>query len=199
MLVCPKCKEAKREEDIIRKYLHPYCKTCFDKNKIHLVRLTQISTKSPNVSVESVGLDWQLDSIRGRALEIMKKNDSALNSDEQLFLLYLEEYRNQLIIRKPTDNEISGLLVDLLMGEYHEGYRKESIDRVLEFIEKLKVNSSNLTSFQTLRLARQELKRESKRKGMLQLFDPAVEEIRAERGEIIKERYRREKEGEYLL
>lgn len=182
---CKDCNEFKKEEDRLEKYLSWYCKTCYEK-KEKLIRLSKLSVHSPNVSVEAVGLDWQLDSIRGRALEIMKKNSITLNSDEALFLFYLEEFESRIIIRKPTKEEIYKVINNI----YETPSQGENVLRA--FFRMLRIDHTQLTSFQTIRLARQELKREAKRKGMIQLFDPVVEEMRKEREETIKERYIRE-------
>jgi anaerobic selenocysteine-containing dehydrogenase len=190
MLWCKNCK-TEITRAIKERGKHKYCLWCYDKTG----RYYLLTENNPQVkpSVEMVGLNWDIDSKRGKALEIIKENDVALNSDEALFLLYLEKYEKQMIIRKPTEQEMKDF-VDNITNAHEWGSEILSFDSfrniIEKFIHKLKIPHTDLTSFQTLRLARQELKREAKRKGLMSIFNPVVEKMREERAEQVKERYR---------
>ena len=184
MLWCKNCKTL-IDKAIKERGGHKYCLWCYDKHGRYYV-LTE-SKPEDKPSVEMVGLNWDVDSKRGKALEIMKENDVALNSDEALFLLYLEKYEKQLIIRKPVKEEVEVFIYDLLR---RDKWNVEELGfRIINFINSLKVPHTELTSFQTLRLARQELKREAKKKGQMGIFNPVVEQIRTDRAEQVKEIY----------
>lgn len=186
MLWCKNCNKAINEIDLTavkEKGDHKYCWMCYRRTGRYYL-LTKYNPQD-KPSVEMVGLKWDIDSIRGRALEIMKRHEISLNSDEALFTLYLERFDKQVIMRIPTTIEKKEFVDEILKSNSDQ----ETSLTFDIFMRRLKVPHTDLTSFQTLRLARQELKREAKKTGQMGIFNSVVENMREERAEEVKQRY----------